>query len=241
MLRQICHRGRLLAFMKDSACSLLSDSEGLLSRALQMFNIFPSPLNTHCTKDQSPLEQAVENGQGEALSPEHYNLILAHINRQSPTTPFRHYSHFPHPINAEVLPRLASPIQHITYNGRPYSTNAMHQGNSSISFKPQNGGVDVGFIRLMWSQVLQGRQRTFIFVAPHMRLSNHDESKNPYKVRGGFSAGLVYSKSPQKYDDVLIEVNQILAHVPYYKRPAGTFGIKEETTIIINSLNRNQK
>lgn len=87
MLHQICRRGRLLAFMKDSACSLLSDSEGLLSRALQMFNILPSPLSTYSTQVQSPLEQAVENSQGEELSPEHYNLILAYVNQQSPTTP----------------------------------------------------------------------------------------------------------------------------------------------------------
>jgi len=240
MLHQICRRGRLLAFMKDSACSLLSDSEGLLSRALQMFNILPSPLSTYSTQVQSPLEQAVENSQGEELSPEHYNLILAYVNQQSPTTPLRHYSYFPHPMDTEVLPRLASPIQHITHNGRPYSTIAMHQGNSSISFKPQNGGVDVGFIHSMWSQVLQGKQHTFIFVAPHTRLSNHDQLKNPYAARGGFSAGLVYSKSLQQYD-ILIEANQILAHVPYYKRPAGTFGIKEETMVIINSLNRNQE
>jgi len=110
MLHQICHRGRLLAFMKDSANILLSDSEGLLSKALRMFNILPRPLNTLNTEPQSPLEQAAENSQGEALSVDHYNKILAYFNEKYPATPFRHYSQFPHPINADILPRLASPI-----------------------------------------------------------------------------------------------------------------------------------
>jgi hypothetical protein len=241
MLRQICRRGRLLAFMKDSANSLLSDSEGLLSKALQMFNILPRSLNTLNTEVQSLFEQATENSQGESLSLEHYNQILEYFNQQYPTTPVRHYSHFPHPIDAEILPRLASPIQHITHNGRPYSTFTIHPGNSSISFQSQNAAVEVGFIRSIWSQVLQGKQHIFIIVAPHLRLSVHDESKNPYIKKGGFSAGLVYSQSPQECYDVVIEVNQILAHVPYYKRPAGTFGIGKETMVIINSLNRNQK
>jgi len=94
---------------------------------------------------------------------------------------------------------------------------------------------------LIWSQVLQQKKHIFVIVAPHLRLSNHDELKNPYTSRGGFSAGLVYSKSPPEGYEILIEVNQILAHVPYYKRPAGTFGISEETMVIINSLNRDQK
>jgi len=240
MLHQICRRGRLLAFMKDSANTLLSDSEGLISKALKMFNILPRPLNTLNAEPQSPLEQAAGNSQGEALSIDHYNQILGYLNQKYPATPLRHYSQFPHPINAEILPRLASPIKHITHNGRPYSTFATHPGNSSISIQLQNG-IEVGFIRSIWSQILLQKEHIFIFVVPHLRLSNQDGLKNPYSSRGGFSAGLVYSKSPPEGYEILIEVNQILAHVPYYKRPAGTFGISEETMVIINSLNRAQK
>ena len=47
--------------MRDSANSLLSDSGGLLSKALQMFNILPHPLNTLNTEARSLLEQATEN------------------------------------------------------------------------------------------------------------------------------------------------------------------------------------
>jgi len=227
--------------MKDSATTLLSDSEGLLNKALQKFNILPHPLNTLNTKLQSPLEQATENSQGKAISIDHYNLILGYFNQKYLATPLHHYSYFPHPIDAEILPRLASPIQHITHNGQPYSTFATHPGNSSISIQLQNGIIEVGFICSMWSMILQQKEHIFIIIVPHLRLSNHDELKNPYSSRRGFSAGLVYSKSPPKDYEILIDINQILAHVPYYKRPAGTFGISEETMVIINSLNRDQK
>jgi hypothetical protein len=128
----------------------------------------------------TPNDESQHNSKGQKLSPELYNLIFIHINALWPNTPFWHYNDLPHPLDAHVLPPVAIPIQHITHKGRKYSTFSMHSGGSSVSFHCQDGTVDVGFIKSMWTQVLLGVSCLFIIVAPHTPLMPSDELHSPY-------------------------------------------------------------
>jgi hypothetical protein len=97
MLRQICRRGRLTAFIQG--CMTL---ENPLSKALQI--LFPE---THVEKELAqmpPLAEAHHNAQGINLPIHVYNLILEHMNTLSLSSPIRHFKNLPHPMEAYVLP-----------------------------------------------------------------------------------------------------------------------------------------
>ena len=85
-----------------------------------------------------------------------------------------------------------------------------------------------------------GKLYNFIIVSPHQSLSADDEQKSPYPSKPGFLGAVVYSQQPESYGKVLIEPEQIIAHIPYYSRPSGTFDIEKGTMVLINSLHRNK-
>jgi hypothetical protein len=95
----------------------------------------------------------------------------------------------------------------------------------------------------MWGQVLDGQSHLFIIVSPHSELSVKDAVQSPYISRPGFLGTIVYSQPTpsQKRQPVLIRQTQIKAHIAYYVRPPGTFGIKAEVMILIDSLHRNRE
>jgi hypothetical protein len=236
MLRQICRRGRLTALTNQ----LSSTPTDLFGKAFQIFNqanlFSKKDLEINETPDvHSSLDEANHNGAGKPLSNENYSLILDYINSKSPNTPFRHFSQLPHPIDANVLPPRAVPAKHLTHNGRTYSPYLIHAGNSSISYS-QNNEIHAGFIQSIWTQILRGHLHTFIIVAPHPGLSPEDDKKNPYLSRPLFKCALVYSQAAKPTQHIVIEKKQIMAHIPYYQRPPGTFKINTATTILINSL-----
>jgi hypothetical protein len=237
MLRQICRRGRLTASIQSSIASGNPSSKTLRILVSQhtQTDVEAEPLT------MSTVAETQYNGQGTNLPSQMYDLILRHINMLHPLSSFRHFKNLPHPIDANVLPKMAVPLHHIKYKERNYSTFSIHSGNSSISYRSKNGSVDAGFITAIWSQVLMGKLHSFIVVSPHKPLSADDEQRNPYQSKLGFCATLVYSQQPESHDKVVVEQEQIIGHVAYYIRPQGTFGIKEETMVLIDSLHRNRE
>jgi hypothetical protein len=93
----------------------------------------------------------------------------------------------------------------------------------------------------MWTQVLMGVSCLYIIVSPHAHLTANDAAQSPYVSHLGFMGTVVYSKPTptQERKDVLIEKKQIKGHVAYYERPPGTFGIKSEVRILVDSLHCN--
>ena len=237
MLRQICRRGRLAGFVRDYI-----NLDSVFGEALRI--LFPEaiadPVEPSAPTHHSDLEAAQYNSKGVLLSPEIYNVILELVNSESSTLFFRHCNNLPHPLHALVLPPLANPIRKIEHNGRGYTSFLSHPGNSSISYY-MNGNVDSGFITSIWSQVLQGKKRIFIVVAPHTPLSAPDATCSPYTSRIGLLGMVVYSQPTLARPQVVIQPSQIRGHVAYYSRPPGTFGIKVGVCILIDSLHRNRK
>jgi hypothetical protein len=225
MLRQICRRGRLMAFINDR-----TSSDSYLTQAL------------HILGRRAP-EQMQANGKGQPIPLDVYNLLFEFVTFSFPTTTFRHFKNLPHPIDSYVLPPFAIPVHHITYKGRNFSTFKMHPGNSSISFHARNGTTNAGFIDAMWRQVLHGKSQTFIVVSPHPYLSDEDQKKNPYASKPGFLCNIFYTQTPSDsdaLDQIILQEDKIIGHVAYFKRPPGTFGIKRSTTVFIDSLHRNR-
>jgi hypothetical protein len=227
MLRQICRHGRLMGFIHAYALS-----DNIMGKALQV--LVPQSL----LDQEIAVEPTISLTKIKILPPEVYEAILAYINAHSPFMPFHHFKHFPHPLDANVLPRIATPLNHVKHKGWDYSILTMHAGNSSIRFQCQDGTTDLGLINSIWSQTLQDKTYIFLTVAPHARLTAEDEAKNPYLSRPGFLATLIYSKPllPQKL--VVIRLDDIVSHVAYYQRPPGTFAIGSATTVVIDSLHR---
>lgn len=244
MLRQICRRGRLAGLANS-----YNENDSFLGKALQL--LFPNYTQAKSASlaadssldNQSDIAAAKFNSKGTTLPPHVYELILQHVNTVDGPGTFRHRSVLPHPPDANVLPALAVPVSHIEHQGRGYSTFSSHPGNSSITFfNTTLRTIDAGFILSMWSQVLMGRTRTFVVVAPHTPLSAQDRAQDPYASRPGLQGILVYSDPSLALERrrVVLEVTQFHSHIAYRDRPSGTFGIAQGTRVLINSLHRNR-
>jgi len=224
MLRQMCRRGRLMAFLQNSTTS--------------------DPIKTAMNiLLQKPSAKEDPSGAGLKVVPlEVYNAILAHLNSARITSAFfRHAQAIPHPDNACVLPRSAFPVNQVKHKCRNYSTFDMHHGNSSVYFAAKEEfRPDSGHIESMWRYKIDGVLRTFIVLSVHQPLFPQDEACNPYRLYPGFLAKVVYTRQLDNLALTILEQDQIVGHVAYYSRPPGTFGITRATSILVNSLHRNR-
>lgn len=223
MLRQICRRGRLDALLHDNALNG--------NPMAPAFSVL-SP-GTHL--------QTVNHDPKSILDSEVYEIILGYVNSACPnSTCFRHYKNYPHPLNANILPRLASEVKYMKHRGRNFSPQSIHPGNASISYRNADDFVVLGSILSIWMMDLNGEHRTFIIVSPHQLLSPEDQLRNPYANLPGFQCTVIYTSSNTIQTVNVIEPKHIVSHTAYFKRPAGTFGILKPITVVIESLYRNR-
>ena len=236
MLCQISRQGRLSALIHDSVSSgeiLSSTFQSLAKKAFSSCSLSGSGV-----RSSAVWVPDISTGASGGLSPEDYALLLSYINtKYYQNSPLRHYKTLPHPDGSKVLSPKAEIMKHVTHYGRNYSFSALHRGNSSIAYKPAEGGIDVGFIVSMWRLVIEETAHTFVVVAPHKLLSTHDEKLSPYSSCPGFLARLVYTASDP---EIVIELDKVISHIAYYNRPPGTFNILQATTVLVNSLHRNR-
>lgn len=232
MLRQMCRRGRLIAFLRRWNLDPASDST-TIQTGMHVFS------KTHTQKEDP-------SGAGlKLLSSQEYSMILEYLNALAnssnpPGPPFRHAQCMPHLAHEQVLPRSAIPIKQLKLKGRDYSTFGMHPGNSSVHVSGKLSGLVSGHIESIWrfTGLSPGETRTFILLSKHQSLSLKDDQMNPYRFRPGFLAKIVYARNSASLSLSVIEPDNIIAHVAYYARPQGTFGINKATSIVINSLHR---
>ncbi|KAF5320287.1 hypothetical protein D9611_011351 [Ephemerocybe angulata] len=239
MLRQICRRSRITTLLdrgrwanrvKDAASSPIESSQSHLTQLSE--TLLPGTATTSSTTYQR-------------LTEHQYTLWLEYVIQNSDTHPsassFRHRFDLPHPENSNVLPIWTSTIKHLHHNTRLYGIQTIHEGNSSISYKTGEGSTGTGFIQAIWTEeLIEGFPKTYLVIAPHVRLSRRDEAHNPYANYPALKAGIVYKQTPPAEKHVIIEKDSIIGHVPFYSRPKGTFGIKQATMVIVDSLHRDQ-
>jgi hypothetical protein len=144
----------------------------------------------------------------------------------------------PHPLDAHILSPWAQQKTSIVHNTQQFSVYSTHHGNSSIIFWNQEGsGITCGFIFSICILPLEGC--TILLISPHEQLSAEDAEHDPYLSLPGLQCSLVYTHNPSESSLaklIIIDVDQIVSHVPYYLHTQGTFGIQSPITILSNSL-----
>jgi hypothetical protein len=104
----------------------------------------------------------------------------------------------------------------------------MHEGNSSIGCHGNDGYLTLGFIQSAWSFSVNGSVEDVLVVSPHKHLTMMDQSRNLYSSLPGFQCTIVYSEPLAQSEWVIIQPEQIMGHVAFYRRPAGTYGIRAQ-------------
>lgn len=167
MLRQICRRGRLSAFVHD----VISMSKHTNLKAA--LSILVPKLYLDAYSDQSENTSAKKL---QAIPDDDYCRFLLFFGSSEP---IRHFNQFPHPDNARILSPMAVPKTHIQHKTRTYSTLSIHRGNSSISFYPQNSNnVEYGQIEAIWTHEINGGTDLLLVSAYH-KLSDEDHQTPP--------------------------------------------------------------
>ncbi|KAJ7631338.1 hypothetical protein DFH06DRAFT_1005217, partial [Mycena polygramma] len=240
MLRQMCRRGRLFAAISDSASAAESNSPvaeamGILS------NRDPISMDSRRPEQLSPAEETAFNGSGKVLEASVYELIFSYWNRTYSPSYIRPadltYDLLDAGVN--VFPSRAVQLTNFDHKARNYTTFKKHAGTSSISFRhPSTGRKDLGYIQSIWTQALQGQSRIFVIVLPHTDLSPIEAVKSPYPKCPGFAVTAKYSRPSQPQALLVVEPRHIISHVPFRMRRKGTYGIKCDFTLFVDSLNR---
>ncbi|KAH7104435.1 hypothetical protein BKA62DRAFT_767507 [Auriculariales sp. MPI-PUGE-AT-0066] len=225
MLRKLCHKGRLAAKLESDNQLQITDVKGeTLARILQSNSCTQSTLDTGHSFTAKELNAAKQ-----MLPDNLYNLIGQYLIERG--EPVRHAAHYPHPLDAVVLPMHATPHNYIQQHGRQFSVRKMHEGNSLVRFRHRQG-MGHGFIQEIWHLELQATGRTFIIIEP---LEAVAENQDPFTGFPGFECRLAYDRDTQ--ERYVIEPQQLIYHLVARRRPTGTFGI-EKKTLIMCSLNQ---
>ncbi|PPR01551.1 hypothetical protein CVT24_005886 [Panaeolus cyanescens] len=256
MLRQVAYRGRFRALVqhqhylssKSTGTSISNDDKLKDSSYTTPTNLYHSSLGFISNINTPATPETKTTNHTHILSADDYDIIFAYLqsSQTAASTPFRRYDNFPHPQNANIYSYWATPHHSITAHSRLFSPYTTHRGNSCISFfQPgmanANGDIlSVGFIQAIWTQEVNGVERAFLLVQMPCGLSNSDMRYSPF-LRPELE-GLMGFVAYDRVSDhrIVIERHHIQGHVPYYRRPPGTFGIQEGTIVMLNSLHRNR-
>ncbi|KAK7065031.1 hypothetical protein R3P38DRAFT_3420421, partial [Favolaschia claudopus] len=238
MLRQMCRRGRLLASMHDSI-----QTGDAASSTVKAMRILYDPVSTSDGSPEhlSPIHESAHNSSGSILEEATYSMLLDYWN-QTYSPPYVHRAQFAFELmdmGINVFPTRAVEHTNFSHKTRPFSIFAKHAGGSSISFRhPATGRKDFGYIQEIWTQALQGECRTYLIIQPHTRLSSSDEAKTPLRTHQRFKSFARYTNPQHARPQLVIELRHIIAHVPFHRRPKGTYGIKHAITLFVDSLEK---
>ncbi|KAF9455478.1 hypothetical protein BDZ94DRAFT_1366470 [Collybia nuda] len=229
MLRQMARKGRLHAILEDGV-----QTEDVGVRRLASI-LQPTTLSDSVPTPLGPAELAAFLKKAPELPQNEYNALLHYL--QQTGRQFRAYDNFPHPQNAMILPpRAQRPLQ-LHRNGQTFSCQQSHRGNSGIRFyNPLKNSHDTGFIQSIWMVPLAGTRHPFIVVRPHRPLPEDIEGQAPFQHYPGFLSRILDANPTDTL--LIIEPPHIVTHLTTFWRPAGTYGIKEETLVVCWALNR---
>ncbi|KAJ6583149.1 hypothetical protein DFH09DRAFT_912031, partial [Mycena vulgaris] len=120
---------------------------------------------------------------------------------------------------------------------RVFSCKKANEGNSGIQFKNHfsNLAHAMGYITKIWQLPLEGHMQTFFSVELHKPLSLSDQWKAPFHSMPRFNVTVVDAAPSGQI--CIIESHHIITHLTVYKRPAGTYKIKQNFLVICTSLN----
>nr|GAT42542.1 predicted protein [Mycena chlorophos] len=259
MLRQICRRGRLLAYLKDNAnaTSLLGKISRILVPTTSAAATTEQPIapqESQASRSYTSLlgKQGISllhriSGSGPVEPPAIiFDLIFEYWNRRSAPQYIRADNLLYNQLGAKdrprVFPNRFAPSSHLNHNTRVFATSDYHEGNSSIFYiDPSTHKSRLGFIRSMWKIELEKVVRHFLVVEPHAMVSPQDWKATPYARYPGFGCSVAYTHPGVTMPLVVLEPNHVRSHVAFYRRPSGTYGLGKAITVFVNNLHRNRE
>ncbi|KAJ7664830.1 hypothetical protein B0H14DRAFT_3696750 [Mycena olivaceomarginata] len=222
------YSSKLLATIKDSAATEM-DSKSPLVEAMGI--LCPEVNADSLSRERySPHGETSFNGSGVLLDHHIYELILQYWNHKYSPQYIRSTDLTFELMNTgvNVLPSRGKKLTSFKHKTRTFGTFEKNDGNSSISFRhPSTGRKDAGFIRSMWTKVLQGQQRIFVVVQPHGEVLPADAAKTPYLTHTHFKCTVRYTHPPHPQPLLVIEPEHIISHIAYHSRPAGDVWYRE--------------
>jgi hypothetical protein len=235
MLQKMARLSRFLAFLENSASSI---------PGIDVFANILEPGNITKGSTIKPIdgsEQATYLNKATALDPTTYNMILQYLNVTGHHGQYHSHLSYFHPY-ALILPPLAKQCTEFHENGRTYSCNSSHEGNSFIQFYDrQIQDHRTGVINNIFEIPLQGFLRKFILVSPHCDLNQSELEGTPYNpmLYPRFMSKIVEVKPLA--DVLVIEPEHIITHLTTYKTQGDTYGIKRKIMVVCWALNRGRK
>lgn len=226
MLHEMACRGRLDAMIEDGI--EVGDAE------TQKFASILQPTDmSDCTPILlDPLELAAAKKKAIKFTPDEYNALLQYLQQSG--RQYRAYDNFPHPQNAHILPPHAGKPLYLHHT---FSCQKTHEGNSAIRFyNPLTNSHDTGFIQSIWMVFLSSVRQPFVVVCPHRPLIAQREGQAPFQHYPGFMTRILDARPADNL--LIIEPSHIVTHLTTFRRPAGTYGIPEETLVVCWALNR---
>ncbi|KAF9016539.1 hypothetical protein BDZ89DRAFT_1216320 [Hymenopellis radicata] len=237
MLRQSIRRGRLDALLGDRSFT---------DPVLEEMTLLLKPENVYAFKTPpqvlSEVEMAKLRKKGAIIEMGHYSFLLQYL-RSMGNEYQSAYSTVPHPRGTAILPTTAEQPSQFKFQGKTYSKEISHEGNSHIQFYiPGTTNPETGVIEHIWELPLQGLLHTFLFVRQHKALPASLESKTPYYFA---PCSLLMSKivdAAPSSSIFILEPHHIITHLTVYKRPKGTYkGVARDTLAICWALNRGRR
>lgn len=239
MLRQLCRRGRLNIILQDGRNSTRASTLPVLS-FLKTLEEPDNDINNNEKVIFSEPELAYFLAKMPKMSPPIYRSILQYMTGLGQQ--WHPYDLVPaHPDRFWILsPRARMPTS-IVSEGKTYSCQSSHLGNSAIHFydSHDHSKQHTGFIETICQLPIHKILRTFLLIWLHQNLPPALAQLSPYNMLPGLKSRVV-EKSPHE-TVIVIEPHHIITQLTLLQMPAGTFGIPREIFIICWALNRGRK
>jgi len=103
--------------------------------------------------------------------------------------------------------------------------------------------VEYGYISHIWTLTPNTpftQPQTFLSILLYEKISGDNVVKSPHCSYPGFKCLLVYMPGVQQAlpDTMVVTLEQVIFCIASFDCPSGTFGIKECTTVLVDSLYR---
>ncbi|KAF8070252.1 hypothetical protein FPV67DRAFT_1668127 [Lyophyllum atratum] len=234
MLRQTARRGRLEAFLHDNKSG--SSAVRQLAEILEADNDGSS----WSTRALSDAEIAKAHACATELDKDHYEWLLQYLNSIGKDYHSAYNQAGPHMLGTLILPPAARQSHQFKFDGRTYSLNNSHEGNSHIQFYipgAADDAVETGTIEAIWELPLEGVWQVFFLVRPWEAISPAQLRQTPYAYEPCSNLQTKVVRMEQSRSAFIIEPRHIICHLAVYKNPERTYGLTGETLTICWGLN----
>ncbi|KZV59036.1 hypothetical protein PENSPDRAFT_672638 [Peniophora sp. CONT] len=167
-----------------------------------------------------------------------YAAILAYI--EGNLCPVQSLKVLPPQANIPISPPQAKQLCTPDIEGRAYSDQHHHEGNSAVQFTDiHTSSRCTGFIQSTWLIPVGTQLRAIVVVRPHLPLLPGETARTPYS-HYALMKTQIFDAAPSS-ELIIIKPKHVVAHVTTLPRPLGTYGIMRETVAVCWAVGRDRK